>query len=389
MKQKRNLSERDSLVKLGLMLAICGLAHGPARACTIFVLTDTNRALFCNNEDWSNPNTRIWFVPGKPKQYGHVYVGFDNGWAQGGLNTEGLAFDWVAGYKEQWNPDPGLTAVWGNPSEQMLETCATVEEAITYYRGHRETSFTYAKILVADRAGASVIIGAKDGKLQVEPSKDCRGFGYGRRTLDEMLAKSSEPTVANGAKILRACLQSGQYATKYFNIFDLKSGDIYLHPVPTQDDEVKFNLAEELKRGAHYYDMPQIHEQLAQPPRPLLANMERGLLDTYKPIADREPKVTAHIRAMLKDVLEDTLHRDDFTEDAWKELAPTLKETQAEVKSFGPLTALTLVDRGEESGKHSYRYRMEFEKTTILQHFVFVEQNKLASSVTEDIRQNP
>ena len=26
-------------------------------------------------------------------------------------------------------------------------------------------------------------------------------------------------------KILRACLQKGQYATKYFNIFDLKSGD--------------------------------------------------------------------------------------------------------------------------------------------------------------------
>ena len=28
----------------------------------------------------------------------HLYVGFDNGWAQGGMNTAGLAFDWVAGY---------------------------------------------------------------------------------------------------------------------------------------------------------------------------------------------------------------------------------------------------------------------------------------------------
>src|SRR5947209_17070321 len=90
------------------------IALGPARvtACTIFVLTDTNRALFCNNEDWSNPKTRIWFVPATPKHYGAVYVGFDNGWAQGGLNTEDLAFDWVAGFKEVWNADPSVPRGW-------------------------------------------------------------------------------------------------------------------------------------------------------------------------------------------------------------------------------------------------------------------------------------
>ena len=46
-----------------LALALCGFISVPVHACTIFVLTDTNRALFCNNEDWSNPRTRIWFVP--------------------------------------------------------------------------------------------------------------------------------------------------------------------------------------------------------------------------------------------------------------------------------------------------------------------------------------
>ena len=70
-----------------------------ADACTIFVLTDTNHAIFCNNEDWSNPKTRIWFVPAGTNYFGCAYVGFDNGFAQGGLNTEGLAFDWVAGPK--------------------------------------------------------------------------------------------------------------------------------------------------------------------------------------------------------------------------------------------------------------------------------------------------
>jgi hypothetical protein len=389
MKKKLRLSERISLIKLGLMVAIGGAVWAPARACTIFVLTDTNRAFFCNNEDWSNPNTRIWFVPGTPKHYGHVYVGFDNGWAQGGLNTEGLAFDWVAGYKEEWSPDPSATNVSGNPSEQMLETCAAVDEAIAYFRSHKETSFTYAKILVADRTGASVIIGAEEGKLQVEQSRECRGFGYGARTLDKMLAAAPEPTVANGAKILQACRQTGQYATKYFNIFDLKSGDIFLHPFPTKEDEVNFHLADELKRGAHYYDMPQIHDQLGEVPRPLLPNMQRNLLDKYKPIPDREPKITEHIRAMTQDVRDGTLHRDDFTDDAWKEVAPTLKEAQADLKSFGALVSMAPVDRSEEGGKRTYRYRMEFEKTLLVQRFVFDEHNKLVSSETEDIRQNP
>jgi hypothetical protein len=43
------------------------------QACTIFVLTDTNRVLFCNNEDATSPMTRIWFVPaGEGRRYGRV-----------------------------------------------------------------------------------------------------------------------------------------------------------------------------------------------------------------------------------------------------------------------------------------------------------------------------
>ena len=384
MKRQDHAIGRTPLLQFGLALALCGLGAMPVRACTIFVLTDTNRALFCNNEDWSNPKTRIWFVPAKAKHYGAVYVGFDNGWAQGGLNSEGLAFDWVAGYKEAWNPDPGLPRAWRN--EQVLETCATVKEAIAFYREHREPSFTYAKILLADRMGASVIIGAKDGKLQVETSNRCRGFGYGQRTLDQLLAGAPEPTVANGARILRACLQQGQYSTKYFNIFDLKSGDIFLFPAPPQDDEVKLNLAAELKKGAHYYDMPQIHEQLTQAPQPLLANMEGSPLDKCQPIPDKEPKVTAHVRAMLQDLTDGIVRLDDFAADLWKAGSPGLQETRTQIKSFGRFVSLTLVGRSEEDGKRIYRYRIEFEKNTILQRVAFDEQNKLVASESEDFR---
>jgi hypothetical protein len=365
------------------VLAFISLASLSACACTIFVLTDTNRSLFCNNEDWSDPKTRIWFLPAGDGYYGAVYVGFDNGWAQGGLNTEGLAFDWVAGYKEQWEPDPKLPNARGNPSQRMLETCATIADAIAFYEGHREPGFSSAKILVADRTGASVIIGAKDGKQQVEKENQCRGFGYGGITLKTLLAMYPEATVTNGFGILRNCRQKGQFATKYSNIYDLKSGDIYLYPLPEGDDEVKLNLAAELKKGAHYFDMPQIQEQLPQAPCPLPTNMKRFPLDEFKPIPDKEPEVAAHVRAMIQDTFNGTARADDYTAEMWKQVLPVLKAMQAEAKRLGDLVSLTLVDRSEADGQRSYRYRLEFQNVAVLEHLVFDGQNKCLSGGPE------
>src|SRR6266404_3501806 len=159
-----------SLLTLWLAAAIWGVTSVPVQACTVFVLTGTNQVLFCDNEDWSNPSTRIWFVPAGPKRYGVVYFGFDNGWVQGGVNSEGLAWGAVnfGANSAVWTPDPSLPPVRRN--DQVLETCATVEEAITFYRGHQEGSFSYCRFLLADRTAVSAILRAKDGKLLVEKS---------------------------------------------------------------------------------------------------------------------------------------------------------------------------------------------------------------------------
>jgi hypothetical protein len=389
MKRQMSLRAGIPVPGLALVLACLALASLPARACTIFVLTDTNRALFCNNEDWSNPKTRIWFMPAGDGYYGAVYVGFDDGYAQGGFNTEGVAFDWVMGHTETWEPDPHLPYARRDSSRRMLETCATVNDAIAFYRSHNEPGFRRSKILVADRTGASVIIGAKDGKLQVEQENQCRGFGFGRQTLDAALATNSEPTAANGFKILHDCRQTGEYATKYSNIYDLKSGDIFLYPLSERDGEVKFNLAAELKKGGHYYDMPQIKEQLAQAPRPLLLNMKRFPVDEYKPIPDKEPKVTAHLRDMIRDAAEGASHADDYTAELWKEISPKQKEIQTSIKNLGGFVSMTLVDRSDEKEQRSYRYRLEFANATVLQHFVLEGQNKLASSGSEAAEMKP
>ena len=375
---------RSLRLTVALAVAVWSVTSLSVQACTIFVLTSTNQVLFCNNEDWSNPKTRIWFVPAGPKHYSAVYVGYDDGFVQGGMNSKGLALDWVnyGPNSAVWTPDPSLPPVLS--SDQVLESCATVDEAITFYRGHREGGFSECRLLAADRTGASVILRAKDGKLLAEKSIRGQGIGYGALMLPKMLADSAEPALANGAKMLLACRQWGQYGTKYSYIADLNSGDFYLFPFPGRDDRIQFNLAAELKKGGHYYDMPEIDEQLAQPARPLLANMKRVRLEDFKPIPDQEPKVTAEVRAMFEGLRDDSLHSDDFTPEAWKSVTSDLKEKQALLKSFGPLVSLNLVDRADVDGKRSYRYVFEFEKGSVLQRFVFDERNKLAQSETED-----
>ncbi|MGE3309164.1 MAG: hypothetical protein AB7O66_04275, partial [Limisphaerales bacterium] len=54
----------QNLGTMVLLLALAAIAVPTASACTIILLTDGNNVLFCNNEDWSDPKTRIWFIPG-------------------------------------------------------------------------------------------------------------------------------------------------------------------------------------------------------------------------------------------------------------------------------------------------------------------------------------
>jgi C-terminal processing protease CtpA/Prc len=175
----------------------------------------------------------------------------------------------------------------------------------------------------------------------------------------------------------------------YANIYDLKSGTIFLYPFPGRDDEVKLNLTAELEKGAHYYDMPHIREELTQAPRPLPINMKRFPLDEYKPIPDKEPKVTAHLRAMIQDAFSGTMHEEDYAAEAWTKAFSKLKEIQDSAKLLGDLASITLVERSDTNEFDSYRYRLEFAQATLVERFVFDRQNKLASGLVEAVEWKP
>ncbi|HEV7350035.1 hypothetical protein [Telluribacter sp.] len=374
---KKMLLKGFFIFVIGIMFAV------PMYACTIFVLTDAQRTLFFNNEDYSNPATRIWFLPGGKGYYGTAYVGFDNDWAQGGVNTAGLAFDWVAGVKEQYVPAPSLLKPRGNPSERMLESCATVEEAIAFYQKYQEPSFSYARIMIADKSGASVIISAHNGQLYFDRSTQSRGFGYGEKALGDYLTKAPQPTVQGGLPILRACLQQGEYATKYSSIYDLRSGDIYLVPPGDQQSEIKLNLSAELAKGGHYYDMPQLNNQLNGEQLALRPGMRRFLHDGYTPVPDPDPVLDERFKTLFENNATGSLKAEEFSPELWQQIAPNLKGIQEEAKKLGRVESFTLLERKAIDQQRSFLYLIEYENATILQRFVLNDKNQLTMVKSE------
>lgn len=361
----------------------------PLSACTIFVLTDEDDALFFNNEDWSNPATRLWFVPAGEGHLGCVYLGFDDDWAQGGMNTAGLAFDWVAGFADDYAPDPALRRVRGNPSQRMLETCTTVDEAIAFYRTHREPSFGRARLLVADRRGASVVIGARDGRLFFDRSNASRGFGYGARVLQQRLAMPPAPSLETGVEILRACVQEGPTATRYSNVFDLKRGALFIYAAPRDPEPIRIDLEPELGRGGHWFELPRLAAQLAQPPHPLPPGLQRFYLDSLPTLAAAPNELTQHIRNLIERAAAGRMQADDYAAPLWQQLAPASADIARQLEPLGALRSVTLVATEASAEPHLHRCILEFARARVLQRYQFAADGKLSALATEFVEPDP
>lgn len=266
---------------------ICTLLHFvSAQACTIFVLEDAEQVLFCNNEDCKNLHTRVWFVPAGKHRLGCGYVGLRNQWAQGGMNTKGLAFDGVAGFTLDGVADaspilmqPRLKRVRGNPTERMLESCADVDEAIAFW-SHLKMPFFNATLMVADRSGAVAVIGFKSGSLHVVRGKGCGAWGWNGEVASKLINQNSVPVITNAAMILDRSRSQGEYATRYSNIFDLRTGEMALYDFSKSPTATTLSLAKEVEKGRHFYDMPQIQGQLKENPR-RLSRCKEWIKDLY------------------------------------------------------------------------------------------------------------
>jgi hypothetical protein len=178
-------------------------------------------------------------------------------------------------------------------------------------------------------------------------------------------------------QILKQCVAPGNGGTKYSNTYDLNSGDIEFYNFASENGSTKFNLLEELKKGSHYYEIPDIANQIQQAIRPLLLNMNRHILFNYTLLSDQEPTITAEIKNLFSDVTSGKLRYDDLSED----LSNNLKQNEAGVKSMlerlGKLNSIELIHKTKNQELMEYSYIMKFENVRILWQFVLDDKDKI------------
>jgi hypothetical protein len=254
-----------------------GKAESFPGSCTTFAVSYGNHVLFGNNEDFTDPNTYIWSVPGDAGSYGGVYLGYQAGRPQGGINEVGLAYDALALPATTLNPQPGLPPKGSSDTAflgRMLSRSATVEEAISFAQGYNWGASITFQVLLADATGDAVIISAgPDGELAFtrKPGGDgylvatnfnranpdnryggypCWRYEKAAAMLDQ-IESEADLTAGYLQSILDAVHAEGaKENTLYSNIFDLQSGAIYLTYWHQFDEVVTLSVAEQIDRGA-------------------------------------------------------------------------------------------------------------------------------------------
>jgi penicillin V acylase-like amidase (Ntn superfamily) len=125
--------KRFTIVTITLVFLLF-ISAGSALACTMVMVAKGDVMLAGNNEDWNDPDTKMWIYPATKDKYGRICFGFGNGFTQGGMNDQGLFIDGNALSPTGWKPVPGKPYFQGNLMDHILEHCATVDEAIAFFK---------------------------------------------------------------------------------------------------------------------------------------------------------------------------------------------------------------------------------------------------------------
>lgn len=269
--------------RLSLFLLLIGiiLSNADASACTVFNCNRGDKVLVGNNEDWKYAtDVEMWFVSPSRNNYGRVLFGWKQLFffrqAQGGMNDQGLFFDWALCPKS--NP-PKFSfkkkiATFGMP-ERLLAECATVEEAIMWLKRYN-LIFIRSHIMLVDRSGKSAVVEWVEGEMRIlRKQKDCQAmtnfwlshpelgnypcwrYDAVTKAMDDRNDISTEYFASILKKVSEyQCTKDGQESgTIYSNIYDLNNGDIYIYYKRDFENPIKFNLQTELNKGNHSYKL--------------------------------------------------------------------------------------------------------------------------------------
>lgn len=253
-----------------------------AGACTMVMVANDDVILAGNNEDWRDPDTKMWIYPPSKNEYGRICFGFGNGFTQGGMNDQGLFIDANALSRTGWTPVAGKPRFRGNLMDHILAHCASVDEALIFFKKYNFPSLARAKFPIADAKGDAAVVEWGQGKLQcikrtgryqistnfVQSNYKPKDYPCARyKMANKILGDFKEVSIDVVRSVLSATHSEYSYPTLYSNIYDLKNKKAYLYNFHNFEEVVVIDLARELKKGKKSYDIPALFKVKTQAAR--------------------------------------------------------------------------------------------------------------------------
>ncbi len=240
--------------------------------CSMFKITMYGKTMVGNNEDYWNPNDRIWFENGQNGEYGAMYVGFDNFWPQGGMNQAGLVFDGFAEDYKAINDTAGKKALSTNFLKEIMKRCANVYEVKKYLSQYNLTGLESSMFFFVDKSGKylvaegdSLIIGNKEcyivsnfypSQTKNECDVPLSFYQKGRKYLEN----NKDTSISFCSSVMDTMHQEKVWGagTMYTTVYDLKGGIIYLYFFRDYTHVIKFNLNRELAKSNYSLNIPEL-----------------------------------------------------------------------------------------------------------------------------------
>jgi len=246
-------------------------------ACTAFMMTDGEVVLIGNNEDSKIPYTRVWFIPAENERFGRVYFGYDNWSPQGGMNDQGLFFDYFKVKKLEIKQSIDKPRIPGPPTDTIMARCATVDDVLEMLDKYHLDWNPTIQLFVVDKTGDSAIIEGDAVVRNCDAYQVVTNFRLSRvpeeqwpcrwpawscsryKKAEKLLLETDIPTVALFRDILNATHRESYNvigSTQYSNIYDLTNGLVYVYCLNDFDSQIVFDLKKELRKGSHYFELP-------------------------------------------------------------------------------------------------------------------------------------
>ncbi|MES2766254.1 MAG: tetratricopeptide repeat protein [Bacteroidota bacterium] len=245
-----------------------------AYACSVYKITLHGKTFVGNNEDYWNPNTRMWFERGQNGNYGGMYVGLDNFYPQGGMNEKGLVFDGFSVTSRAMKSNPNKLSPQNNILQYIMQKCQNIDDVYKIVEKYDLSNMLISSMWIFIDAEGNYLVVEGDTVTKGNDSTYVLSNFCPSQTPD--LDKVDIPSYQNARKLLEAksdttlsfltalsdtlhqSFPQDLGGTQYTTIYDLKEKVIHLYYHHDYSKSITINLTDELQKTDTVLNIPEL-----------------------------------------------------------------------------------------------------------------------------------